>query len=327
PRQNATLMADPPSMSNPPSRDPTPLGGFSAVGPDGVPIPTGAHKIPLSAAFPLGAHDGGDLGRTPMPMRVDGGATVMASPLPGFEGGFDAARHPTRTPIMMGQQPAPRVTGAPAPAYVSPIAAKPQPKPRKNRSALSSLPAILLLATGISAAVVGGVYLAHDSAKIDDHVDDPPPPTAANVPSEPPPDEPPSSAAPAPNTPPGPAHPWKPSGPPLKTPPPKGSAAPVAPPAPSGGTAPSRVPVIPSVLVIPSAFPPFGFPFGQPPAAPPRSDPQQPDGPPPPQNNRPPRGNRPTSDFAVPRRPVTMGPQAAPNPGLLRSPAPPPPQG
>ncbi len=295
-RQNATLAADPPSMSNPPSRDPTPLGGFAAVGADGVPI-----AVSPSGSFAVGAHDGGDLGRTPMSMRVDRGATVMASPLPGY----DVAPLP----------PSPaRITGVPTPAYVPP-AAVPKVTPRsKPRSPLSSLPAILLLAAGVSAAVVGGIYLAHSNANVDDHDDSPPPPPAATVQSDPP-DEPPPSAEPAPPA--APTHPsWRPSGPPLKQPPPKGSAAPGTPqPPPSGtapppggitppapGTTPSRVPVIPSVLVIPSSFP-FGFPFGPPPSGPPpggespRNAPQ--DGPP---RDRPQRSNRPTSDFAVPAR-------------------------
>ncbi len=313
--RDATLPADPPSMTNPPSREPTPLGGFSAFGVDTAekhaekhaerraPVSASANGTVAAAVFPAT--------RSVAPLR-DGGATVLATPLAGTVPVFDAS---PRTGSM-ASTPDPRPV-LPSAAYVPSIAARPPATtPRKRPSPLSSLPAILALAAAVSAMVVGGVYLAHRSAKIDDHEDLPPPPPVATVVSDPPPDEPPSTAAPV-LPPPGPQRPWRPSTP-LTPPAPTGSVGPVAPPAPSS-SAPRQVPIIPSVWVLPSTFP-FSFPFGpRPPADPPRG--QQPDGPPPdgPPPDGPPRDRPPRGERLMPRN------LASPQPARRPRPPPPPP--
>jgi eukaryotic-like serine/threonine-protein kinase len=308
-RADATLPADPPSMSDRPSRGPTPLGGFAAFGEDGEAAP----------ATEPSAKAGGEGGarvpatRSAAPFLVgDPSVTSRASPLApsafaGLAGTMPALQEPTPRPngtavheARVSQPPVlatPSFAVAPAVAGGARVAPGPATRRRGAQGALTSLPAILALAAAVSAAVVGGVYLAHRSAKTDDHEDpSAAPPPAAIVPSDPPPEDP-SSAAPVPA--PTPAHPWRPSTP-YKPPGPKGSAGPVAPPAPSAST----VPIFPPVLVIPSEFPfPFRFPPRQP--ADPRN---QPDGP---QRDRP-----------APRaRPQQRDPGEAPSPPPKRPPS------
>ncbi len=277
--QNAetTNPAAPPVMSSGPGRGPTPLGGFApfaeaagsgaATGPAFIP--------PTRSVSPLSGRASG---------RVDPAATAMASPFGptdlapygGAAGLYAATPRPSGTAIgdafpgaSQPQPPAPIAMAGPPPVNVG---GAPRPPAPRRQSAFSSLPAILLLAAAVSAAVVGGVYLAHDRAKSDDHEDPPvaPRPTAT-APAEPPPDdEPPGSAAPAlPTAPSHPQHPWQPS----KVPP-RGSAGPVAPP-PSSSAPRNNVPMIPSSLPFPIPNLPFNFPLlGQPSDPPPRQDPR-----------------------------------------------------
>ncbi len=292
-----TSPAAPPAMSSGGGRGPTPLGGFApAAEGAGDHAGTGPAFIPPT--------------RSVMPLSAgvrDPGATANASP-------FAPTSFAVASPVGVPQTPpivapaarysaTPRGSGtaigdafpaqnggtmaAAVPAFVpiAPVTTAKLPAtgtaPRRG-GALSSLPAILLLAAAVSAAVVGGVYLAQSRAKSDDHEDPPtPPPTTTTVPTDPPPDdEPPAPATvTAPTAPPhvprpGPSHA-----------PPHGSAAPVAPPGSSAPPQPQRVPIIPSVFVIPTGLP-FDLPLLRPPADPPR----QPD-----------PGNR-------PRRPSNNGP-------------------
>ncbi len=162
------------------------------------------------------------------------------------------------------------------------MAANPAPPraPRKARRA-APLALVVLLAGGVSAAVVGGVYVAHRSASAEDHNDDPivmPTPTAVRA------DPQPGAADPAPTSPvptgtPGknvirtqPTHPGGPHAPlpPGYLPPPGGPHPPgsVKPPDQPPGMPPSLP------IIIPSGFP---FPFPGPPPGPPPSQPPQQD--------------------------------------------------
>jgi len=312
-RADTTSPADPPSMTNPPMRGPTPLGGFAAFG-EVEPEPAQAFNVgrgsasavpfipPTRSVVPLGA-----AGRDPA-------ATGPASPVVASPSFFVSAPRAGGTAIPLDHSGLPGMVGpgsrrsqvAPVPG-VSPltVSAASRVAPQRRRGAFSSLPVILLLAAGVSAAVVGGVYLAHDHAKIDDHEDPPvaavpaaPAPTTAPAEPPPPADDPLPTDAPVPSHPSRPSMPYKPGAP-------KGSAGPVAPPAPSNP--PQRVPIIPSILIIPSNLP-FDLPLF-PPSRPSQADPprgQDPSSP----RERPAPGERPQRR---PRPPPPGPPDGPPN--------------
>src|SRR6185312_594863 len=163
-----TNPADPPRMSETPSRGPTPLGGFGqfaeaagqaaaagihvsrSVQPDAEPV-----VPPTRSVMPLSSH------------RVDPASTAIASPLPeayvppvaSANGAMLHSDLAASVSPAMASRAAPPQPAAFAPPSIASRAA-PQRKPSKP-GVLSSLPAILLLATAVSAMVVGGVYLAH----------------------------------------------------------------------------------------------------------------------------------------------------------------------
>jgi serine/threonine-protein kinase len=251
-RDPATNPADPPAMSDAPQRGPTPLGGFSdsmgnAVGvpqpPPGASMGNPAPQNPPGTTPPVtsnpGVHAAGGIipeTRNVMPVsaRVDHGATAPLSGLGASYGPAVASLVPHPTAGRM-----------------SVVAPRPATTP-KRPSTLSSLPAILLLAAGVSAAVVGGVYVAHSRAKSDDHEDPPTPPPRTTVPADPPPVDttPPPTAAPQPTLIRQP-HPWQPNKPPQTKP----SSGPVAPPS-SSAPEPLFPLIIPSSLPIPLPFVP-----------------------------------------------------------------------
>ncbi len=150
------------------------------------------------------------------------------------------------------------------PLYSATPTANP-PVRRKPRGGASSLLMILLLATGVAGAVVGGVYIAHQRAKGADRADDPPVITTAPA----------TNIAPPPTTPTDPpvATPPPPP-PPTPTPtPPRPTAKPPGTTKPPGtatstptGTPSSQPPFIPTSfppLIIPTAIPtslPLPFP-------------------------------------------------------------------
>jgi serine/threonine-protein kinase len=275
-----TSPAAPPSMSQP-QREPTPLGGF-------LPAEAG-HVPPTKSAAPYVPGQAG-------PVASDPAATSFAAPLaplPAAQPRLSVEMSPRPGGTAVGAVGDPYAGTAVAyapdagagtavgpsaftPSFASPasLAAPTVPRPRpdagRRGGALSSLPAILLLAAGVAAAVVGGVYLAQSRAKTDDH-EDPPiaPPTVATIKSDPPPVDPPvpTTTTPIPTVRP-------PLGP--RKPPPKGSNGPPGPPAPSSSARPGLIPLLP--VVIPSTFP-FSFPFGpqeRPQQDPPRSQPDLP---------------------------------------------------
>jgi serine/threonine-protein kinase len=266
-----TNPADPPAMSDPPPRGPTPLGGFSD--PDRASSGMGAKGSTSHPDIPV------TRSALPVPSHID--ATV---PAPGYAGPYAApvvSRHSHPAEAAHGlrtSHPSAHVDGTSpmAPDFVAqrmsaaPIRPPVVSAPRKP-STLSSLPAILLLAAGVSAAVVGGVYIAHNRAKSDDHEDRPPPPPTTVAADPPPaPDQPGPTAAPPPTI--GrqihPPQPFR--------PPPKGSAAPSAQP-----SASAPKPLFPLPVIIPSSFPidlPFFPPSDEPPPAKPAPTPRR-DGP------------------------------------------------
>jgi serine/threonine-protein kinase len=177
---------------------------------------------PLASTVPAAGAFAGTAGTAPLgPL----GATA-----PRVSGGFDVMRP----------------DGAPPPTSLRPV---PRPAPPAKRAGLlSSLPAILLLAGGVSAAVVGGVYLAHDQAKADDHDDPPTAPPPTTVPADPPP----ADTSPTASNPPAPQlKPVKPvlPGSPNKPPGTKPSSGPPSP----SSTAPE--PLFPLPITLPSNFP------------------------------------------------------------------------
>ena len=329
---DVTSPGAPRSMPVPVSREPTPLGGFApAQAADAAryvpPTRSAAPYVPELHAQPERA--------------VDPAATTFAAPL---------APLPARQSIEMSPRPGGTAIGdafagtgiasfaanagahfdssgvgpsafAPPVSLAAPMATVPRPRQARGGGPLSSLPAILILAAGVATAVVGGVYLAQNRAKTEDH-EDPPITTApvATVRSDPPPADPPVPTLTA--------HPTPPNRPPLgpHKPPPKGSNGPYPPPPPSNSARPPIIPILP--VVIPSTFPfAFPFPFERPQQPPPRSGPDLPprnqrDEPP---RTRPqPRGPQGPDD---PRpRPQPRGPEGpdSPRPQPGRSPGPPP---
>ena len=167
-------------------------------------------------------------------------------------------------------------TDVAAPPIAAPNA-NPAPPPRAGRKVRRAAPLalVVLLAGGVSAAVVGGVYVAHRSASVEDHNDDPivmPTPTAVHA------DPQPGAVDPAPTSPvpsgvPGKnvirTQPTHPGGPHAPLPP--GSAHPSGPHPPGSVRPPDQPPgMLP--IIIPSGFP---FPFPGPPPGPPPSQPPQ----------------------------------------------------
>jgi len=271
---DATSPAEPPHMSDPGQipRGPTPLGGF-------LPSEAASRVVPPTKSVDP---------YVPQGVPVDPAATAFASPLAAAEAhrasgtAIGDAAYPGAAPVdaSFGGPVA-----GPAAAYSPPVVASSPARGRKKPGAgvLSSLPGILLLAAGIAAMVVGGVYLAQKSAKTDDHEDPAPPPTtAATVRSDPPPVDPPQPTFTQPPVAPPPTRPQTPQQvPPRKNPPPKGSASPKDPPPSNSG----RLPI--PIIVIPSTFP-LSFPLFQP-EPPPRT---QPDTPPRGQREAPPPGQK-----------------------------------
>ena len=284
---DATNPADPPVMSHPKLRGPTPLGGFVLA------------EVEQAVANASGDHGGSGLPPTkevspyvPEPAPgADHASTAYAAPLPAYEPHLDHSPRPSGTaigaPIFVGGGEAAidPVFGGPArgPSAVAPA---PVPVARKKQKGglLSSLPAILLLAAGVAGAVVGGVYIAQSRAGTDEH-DDPPITSApsASVQSDPPVEPPVEPPPPPPPT----FKPLAPPPPPPRKPitPPRGSGSPNQPPPPPSSQPSSRPPFPFPPIVIPSTFP-FSFPF--PDMPPPRTRPDLP----PPQREDPPRRQR-----------------------------------
>ena len=326
PRSDATSPGAPASMPVPVSREPTPLGGFAPAGADhlaGYVPPTRSAAPYLAeeterAADPAATAFAAPLAPLPAPSRQ----SFEMSPRPGGTAMSDAFGGAVVSPFASdagGTAMGPSAFAPPV-SLAAPMVAVPRPRPARGGGPLSSLPAILLLAAGVAAAVVGGVYIAQNRAKTEDHEDPPitPAPTTT-VRSDPPPD------APVPTVSTHPTSPTTPNRPPIgpHKPLPKGSNGPYPPPPPPGSARP-LIPLLP--VVIPSTFPfAFPFPLERPPQEPPRSQPDLP-----PRNQReeprrpPPRGPEgPDGPRPRPRSPEGPdGPRPRPGPG--RSPGPPP---
>jgi serine/threonine-protein kinase len=302
PFDEKTNPAEPPEMSE---RGPTPIGGFAAQAWDTAPsakfdpgpdppaagrfpaTTSAAPYVPEAVAPPVAADPAATAFATPLAPLPDASLTpkprVSVEPAaPARPSGTALGEHGFGGPAFSAEGD---LAGT-APSLPTPQGLAPRVAPPPRKSVVNSLPAILLLAAGVSAAVVGGVYLAQNQAKLDDHENPPAPPPAASVRSDPPPES--DPPAPTPTATPAPTL-FKPL--PLKSPPPKGSGTPVGPqPVPSG--TPSGRPGLPFPPIIPSNFPfplPLDLPFG-PPGEPPRSRPDRP----------PPRGN--PDDPGPPRR-------------------------
>jgi len=254
---DATNPADPPEMSTPNVRAPTPLGGFGMADPGGGLVP------PTKSASPYVAERS----------SVDPAATAFTSPL-----AMDLSPRPSGTAIRDFDAPAlgADAYGAPAgpAAFTPPVAAAALGKAkRKPRGVLSSLPTILLLAAGIAGAVVGGLYLAQTRATADQRDDPPAPPPTVTVSSDPPPETPTAPPVQTPATRP------QPLPQPQPQPIPRKPVTPTkpAPSQPQPSSAPSsRPPLFPPLpIVIPSTLP-FGFPFQPPLGQPPRDRPDRP---------------------------------------------------
>ncbi len=249
----------------------TPLGGFSPVAVGGQPWA----ETSAAAAMPVPVNvsqSGAAFGatQTSPPFKPNGGdRTDFASPLqltprPGGTavGGavYNGSSTASGTPDFNaggygGTAPMDQGYGAPAVGAAPAFTAEPRRKAKSGPPLLL----ILLLALGIAGAVVGGVYVANQYAKVDDRHDDPKviiPTTPATVPSDPTAPPPPEQPGVTPTTP-----PVKPQPGPIQ-PKPKPSGTP----APTVSTAPSSTaPMLPSVLPFPiptiPGLPGFG-PFG-----------------------------------------------------------------
>jgi eukaryotic-like serine/threonine-protein kinase len=269
----------------------TPLGGVGVAG--GPQLRGHAGTV---VAHPVGASPSiaaGSPGLAPTesnPPYSPNGATSFGSPL-------DLSPRPSGTALGdhsygSGAAPASPGHGGTAPMaqpFGVPAAANPgkaNDQPRRKRGSGASLLLILLLAGSVAGAVVGGVYIAQQYAKVEDHKAEPIAVTpSATVKVDPPPAEPATTAAPPaaklPPTPPV-AKPTQ----PRPSPSPTGSAT--ASPAETPPVIPSVLPpiVFPSTLPFPLPFPPA--PPGQPqPGQPPQSQPP-PDSPPPGSSTPPP---------------------------------------
>jgi serine/threonine-protein kinase len=301
----------------------------------------------------------------PLSSKIDPAATAAVSPIAGFNATapLGPSEMALRQSVVVGDPNRANALGETAPApsgmprmsstssdpsaprsYAGTASAKPVTPPvvvskrappqgsnARRPSVLSSLPAILLLAAGVSAAVVGGVYIAHSRAKADDHEDPPAPPVPATTvaPDPAPPVD--NAPGPAPAPAPAPTITRPPPRQPPKNPPPKGSSGPVAP-QPSS-TAPQADPLFPFPAILPSSLP-IDLPFFPPRRDdPPRDQPNPPPNKPAPRQAPAPRGDHqpgpeirqgrahPAPDNDDPR----LGRSYAPDERYLFAPPPPPP--
>ena len=294
------------AATNPPGKE-----GYPAVPrtlpPDEEPAPGAASSDAMARGTPLGGFDaqagapGAFLGTVAGGPFPNGG--VPATSAPALANGapataFDALR-PGGTAIgsvpMAFDAGNPYAAGSPGGGGTALDPSFPAPRPRRKRSGFASFLFIMGLATAIAGVVVGGVYIAQEYGKREDHADDPPrlpppppvtPPTPTASATEPvPPVVPPPPTTPT-AKPPSPPHP-----------------GPVPPTSPS--THPSTRPPIevpPFPFVLPSALPnlPFQVPNFQPPGA-------QPQPPPPPQPQPPPQPDPPPHRPPIIPRRTTPG--------------------
>jgi eukaryotic-like serine/threonine-protein kinase len=143
--------------------------------------------------------------------------------------------------------------------YGGPTVSALPPEPRRAGSRGPSLVLVLFLALGVAAAVVGGVYVANQYAKVEDHAEAPVPiPSTAPVKSDPP------ATTPA-TTPPVATTPVTTKPPVANTPVTRPTTTTTAPTAPA--TTPTAPATAPTAPIIPSSLPfpfPTAFPFPNP---------------------------------------------------------------
>jgi len=267
----AASMVFSPGAAGPAISPPTPLGGFSRSIPNAGPAgtsPDAPHTSDPHSAMPAAAQsspppwqNGAQNGGGVFPATADYGPPPEMLPRPGGTdvGGalpFDGGLPPTAdAPPYLGTAPM-----DPLPGRVSAPA-------RGRKGAGVSLLTILLLAAGVSGAVVGGLFLAQRYAQHEDSHDDPavvppPPPPATVITAAPPPIDPPAPPPPTPPiTKPQPQQPQpKPSGKPSPT----GSPTSTPTSTPSSGPTQIPPPILPGPITLPSGIQ-FPFPIpGQP---------------------------------------------------------------
>jgi eukaryotic-like serine/threonine-protein kinase len=252
--------------------------------------PSGTTLNPASPALAVSGFGATEFaGPLPLPEARPGGTAVGA----GFNGSARTATA-SGTPVFADLGG----TAPMDPYEAAPRVSAPSPAPRRRQGRGSSMLVIVLLALGVSGAVVGGVYTAQHYAKIEDHNDtpkiavtppasvhsDPPLPSTISIPTAPPP---PTTAAKPPPAPPGPVTP---------RPHPSGSAQPQVPPT---GPLP---PMIPSSLPFPFPSFPFPVPFGPPGGTQPQQPPQQ----------QPPQQQPPGTPTTPPGQPAPSGTHTRP---------------
>jgi eukaryotic-like serine/threonine-protein kinase len=251
----------------------TPNGDSAAPGGD-----TGTAEMNAVGAAPSPLR----AGTAPMPdgaIEAQMAMRANATPNVSDSGGSTQIGEPF-TPPAYSHEPAaagPAMSPGPSPVAPGPVAAPyggPAPRPGKKKGA--SIFAILLIAASVSAAVVGGVYVAHQAgakeAEDDDPIDVSSPPPVTVVRPTPPGPQPPAIQPPTIQPPSVP--------PPVAQPPPKPTPKPTTQPPPKPTTPPPVQPTTQPPFVLPSAIPPIIPPgiFGPPPSQPPPAQPPPPTG-------------------------------------------------
>jgi hypothetical protein len=246
----------------------TPLGGFSGVPHGSGTAPPSAQASQVGASPAAMSQVGAVAQRTsaqaPLGANGTGGyfqGQTSVEPLAQRPGGTDVGPYGI-APQLPGSTQAQLPGTAP---MTAPITAQ---VPARTRSGAMSLFLVLLMASGVSAAVVGGVYFANEHAKAEDRHDDPP-----TLPIEPPPAVTVSSTPQPVATTPQPPPVFATARPPVTTTPPTSKPPPQKPAAPTG---PLGLPT-PPPLVLPSALPPLTLPSGFPPLIPLPSTAQRPE--------------------------------------------------
>jgi serine/threonine-protein kinase len=242
----------------------TPPGGFAAAAGAGAFATTdGAGRGGPSGGAMAGTVAAGPIVAGTMAAGPVGSGTVAAGPVAeGPRVGGTAIGAP---PFVEG---APGRTGLGGPAFpgtapMTPLEASAvaTPAPRKPaRGGSGGLALILALAAGVAGLVVGGVYLAQQYAKVDDHHDDPPvmsAPPPATVASEPPPVAP---SGPEPVVTPPPVPTPTPTPKPVTHPGPAPTSPAAAHPGPGPATFPTATQPTTLPPILPSALPPITLP-------------------------------------------------------------------
>ena len=285
----------------------TPHGGFSVHG--GTVRATPVPAEVLAAAQAARRASASDPAMQPVLPRTVSSPQIALNGSPptpaGHDGSYRPEARPGGTDIGGGMPPLEESGNHHAAAFVpgtapmDPLYSAPPPVRSARVGKGPSLLLILLLAAGVSAAVVGGVYAAHEYAKVEDAKNDPVPQPTPAVTATPPPaatDPPPTGTTAAPPV-------TQPVPPPVPTPTPK----PTTTPKPSTTTQPTTPPSGSGrpTFPFPSGFPPLIIPSTLPTGIPPF--PQPPGTSPPPPGTSPVPGPSPSG--STPRRPRIFVPR------------------